>query len=98
MPASTAASANVQRAPTLPVIGPASAIPSPSSAKLTLMMVVNARPRRWSGAPRWTISELHTMAVALPAPPTAMHAAPSHTLGDSAAPSAPKPIRPIPAP
>src|SRR5262249_11013118 len=61
-PESAAASAYVQRAPTAAVIGPASAIPNPSSAKLTLMIVVNARPRRWSGAPRWTISELQTMA------------------------------------
>ena len=51
-------STNTQRAPTASVNGPATIIPSPSSAKFVLMITVNTRPRNSSGAPRWTSSEL----------------------------------------
>ena len=37
---------------------PATTIPSPSIAYVVLMITVNTRPRSWSGAPRWTSSEL----------------------------------------
>src|SRR5262245_13465950 len=54
----TPAPANTQRAPKVSVSGPATTIPSPSTAKFVLMITVKARPRSSSGAPRWTSSEL----------------------------------------
>ena len=58
------------------------------------MIAVNTRPRTASGAPRWTRSELHTIAVAFPIPPIRTQKSATQTVGETPAARSPTPISP----
>jgi len=68
-------------------------MPAVTRAKLELISTANARPRSASGAPRWTSSELQTIAEPFPQPETTAHAEATQTFGDAAAPAIPAAIR-----
>ena len=83
---------HAQRAPTWSTITPAANIPMPVATKLTLQIIVNARPRSVSEAPRCTSTMLHTSAPPLPTPPIAAKTDPTQTSGLTAATAKPAPI------
>ena len=89
MPANAPAVARIQRAPIASVSQPAITIPAVTKATFVLISIAKARPRSASGAPRWTSSELQTIAEPFPQPATITEADATHTFGAAAAPPIP---------
>src|SRR3954466_14086335 len=73
--------AQIQRAPSTFVTGPATAIAGPRIAYVTLIASVKARPRYESGTPRWISSTLYRAAAPLPMPATTTGSVATQTFG-----------------
>src|SRR5438445_4780694 len=92
VPAKAPAASRIQRAPIDSVSQPATTIPVVTKATFVLIIIANARPRRASGAPRWTSSALQTIAEPFPQPATITEADATQTFGAAAAPPIPSAI------